>query len=321
MKHIPRLLLLTLLLGVPLGFFLAESLRSAPPLIRLSGSMPEAGGWSEEVLDLQVGEQAHLLLTSADVIHGFAIGKTEVHLDEIKPGEWRELRWTPQEPGEYTFYCTRWCGPNHWRMTGKIRVTDAAGEFPTPGPAAIPRFVSYGVDIDHRHTLNALINIQPSAAHGEQLGIEPSLGWQDALDPDLTTPQQAWDRLRRDPAAELLSDEALWDWLAWLWLRELNPAAVEEGRQLFAANCAACHGSSGEGDGVMALHYPDPPPANFTSLPHMGGASSVHFEGKILRGGMGTSMPYWGGIFHPAQISSLIDFLWSLVFNAGQQPG
>jgi mono/diheme cytochrome c family protein len=38
-------------------------------------------------------------------------------------------------------------------------------------------------------------------------------------------------------------------------------------------------------------------------------ASPARLQGKIIRGGMGTGMPYWGPIFTDEQIWNLVAFL------------
>ena len=36
------------------------------------------------------------------------------------PGKVTDVTLTFDKPGTYTFYCTRWCGVNHWRMRGVV---------------------------------------------------------------------------------------------------------------------------------------------------------------------------------------------------------
>jgi len=43
-------------------------------------------------------------------------------------------------------------------------------------------------------------------------------------------------------------------------------------------------------------------------------------QGKIIRGGMGTGMPYWGPIFTEAQTWALVDYLWSFTFDYQEAP-
>jgi mono/diheme cytochrome c family protein len=45
------------------------------------------------------------------------------------------------------------------------------------------------------------------------------------------------------------------------------------------------------------------------------GASSALLQGKILRGGMGSGMPYWGPILTEAQMWALTDYLWTFQFG------
>jgi mono/diheme cytochrome c family protein len=56
-------------------------------------------------------------------------------------------------------------------------------------------------------------------------------------------------------------------------------------------------------------------PIDFTDAQNMLGASQAILEGKIIRGGMGTGMPYWGPILTNEQIQALIDYLWTFQFD------
>ncbi len=311
MKHIPGALLIILLILVPGAVLWGQARDRQPDVINLTARMSEAGGWSQDAIDLRVGEEVTFRLTSADVVHGFAIGRTHGEAIDVLPAVWSEFTWTPAEAGEYTFYCTRWCGPNHWRMTGTLRVYDENGELPDPGPSAPPRYHQYGVDLDKRQILETAGEVTPSAIRGRQLGVTPTESWWHSEEVDLTTPGEAWQRLRRDPATAGLSDMQVWDLLAHLWRADEDQAALRRAGEIFQANCAACHGQAGAGDGVMAPHFSDPGVADFTDLSRMATANSVLLEGKILRGGMGTGMPYWGKILSEEQIDWLVDFLWS----------
>ena len=85
--------------------------------------MPEQGGWLPGELSATVGEPLRLRLTSEDVTHSFAIGQSQAPPVDIFPGEVSEVILTFERPGKYTYYCTRWCGANHWRMRGTIEVS------------------------------------------------------------------------------------------------------------------------------------------------------------------------------------------------------
>ncbi len=56
-------------------------------------------------------------------------------------------------------------------------------------------------------------------------------------------------------------------------------------------------------------------PVNFTDSSQMLGASPALLQGKIIRGGMGTGMPYWGPIFTEEQTWALVDYLWTFQFE------
>jgi mono/diheme cytochrome c family protein/plastocyanin len=314
MKYATRVLLLITVFGVPIGLALAQSRAIKPNTVTLRARMAEAGGWSREVIEVTAGESYSFRLTSDDVVHGFTIARSDLEQVDIEPGKWTETSWTPELPGEYTYYCTRWCGPNHWRMTGTILVTDPTGTRPTPTSMPDPRYLAHELNIDDREGYSAAERIHPSAARGAALSTAPSLPWQDPLDPDLTTPAQAWESLRRDPALTHLDDLQLWDLLSLLWTSEVSSTTITAGREIYDANCTACHGAAGDGRGVMAEHFDDPPPADFTDLTRMATANNIMLEGKILRGGMGTSMPYWGSILTFEQIAALQQLIWQFTF-------
>ena len=72
-----------------------------------------------------------------------------------------------------------------------------------------------------------------------------------------------------------------------------------------AAQVAAEYANSGHQAG----------PSDFTD-PHRSLATSPAIQqGKTIRGGMGTGMPYWGPIFTEEQIWSLVDYLWTFQFD------
>jgi len=43
----------------------------------------------------------------------------------IMPGETQTLKWTPEKPGMYPFYCTDFCSALHQEMQGYVRVSPA----------------------------------------------------------------------------------------------------------------------------------------------------------------------------------------------------
>lgn len=107
--------------------------RGQTPLVH--ARMAEDGGWSPDTLNAVAGVPLQLRFASDDVVHGFAVGRLDFPSIDILPGQVREITLLFKEPGTYTFYCTRWCGLNHWRMRGIIEV---AGESTVSAPRANP---------------------------------------------------------------------------------------------------------------------------------------------------------------------------------------
>lgn len=294
--------------------------------------MAETGGWTPENLTAVVGEPLHLQLTSDDVLHGFAVGQTDLPAVDVFPGEISEVTLKFDRPGKYTFYCTRWCSVNHWRMRGTIEVSGLETNLETVTP---PLYITLGLDIDSEHHAEAIPERLPSAKRGADLGIKLPAEYQSREYYLSHSPVELWKALRDETSLPAFSDQDLWDLAALTWQSNTSSRELEIGRQLYAENCAACHGEAGAGDGVFAGildkseggNHPDAQPGEMTRRPsdftdpdHMLSVSSAHLQGKILRGGMGTGMPYWGPIFTDEQIWSLVAHLWTFQFELEDLP-
>ena len=318
-----RLLMALLVVALPLGIL---AVRGGETAVTLHATMPEKGGWLPDTLTVQAGIPLELHLISDDVMHGFAVGQTGWPAVDVKPGQMTEVTLTFERPGTYTYYCTRWCGSNHWRMRGTIEVTAKGGEEPdVTQPASPPSYVKLSLDIDASHDVDVQLNSPPSAARGAALDVNlppqysdrevyltqsPFVVWQ-ALRTEGETPA-----LRADAAsvveAAILTDSEAWDLVAAIWQAQTTDEQVQLGQTLYTQNCAACHGSGGAGDGVFGQAFDQA--TNFTNASNMLGASTAVLDGKIRRGGMGTGMPYWGTIFTDEEIEALIAYLWAFQF-------
>jgi mono/diheme cytochrome c family protein/plastocyanin len=333
-ERFARWFVLVIAIGLPAIVVFARTAAGGPTEMR--GVMADEGGWTPGEILAQVGVPIDLRLTSDDVVHGFAIGHSNRPAVDVLPGKWTTTTLIFDRPGKYTFYCTRWCGANHWRMRGTIEVT---GDEANTAAETPPLYIMLNLDLGAPHPSDVVPSEKPSATRGAQLNITPAV----AADLDraeayrVQSPAQVWQQLRASSASNL-SDSDVWDLVALAWRSNTTPDQLAAGKKLYAENCAACHGETGQGDGVMAASLqtaassdmPGTPapdagagvighstvtPIDFTSARNMLGASSALLQGKIMRGGMGTGMPYWGPIFTEAQTWALIDYVWTLQFD------
>lgn len=316
---ISRILIVTgilLAVGAPL-FLWARS-----PLIH--ARMAEDGGWNPDVIQAEVGKPLHLKITSDDVVHGFAVGQMEMQSVDVLPGKVTDITLNFDKPGIYTYYCTRWCGLNHWRMRGTIEVSGSPSD---PEPATVPLYVSLDLDLDAPHDAPVVPTGKPSATSVQLLETYLPID-QSAEYYRSHSPYEVFESLQNTS----LTDGQRWDVVAYFWQSNTTPEALAKGKQLYAKNCAACHGENGAGDGVFADDLAEAgeasmqtmegamdmvmqSPVDFTDPRRILGASPALLQGKILRGGMGTGMPMWGSIFTEEQIWDLIAYIYSFQFE------
>lgn len=316
---ISRFLIVTgilLAIGAPL-FLWART-----PLIH--ARMAEDGGWNPDVIRAEVGTPLHLKITSDDVVHGFAVGQMEMQSVDILPGKVTDITLNFDKPGTYTFFCTRWCGLNHWRMRGTIEVSGSPLD---PEPVSPPLYVFLDLDLDAPHEAPLIPATQPSAINGQSLAVTNSitLSNEDYL---THSPYDVFAELKNTS----LTEEQRWNVVAYLWQSNTTSGSLANGKELYAQNCAACHGENGVGDGVFAddlaiagessmqtmegaMDMVMQSPVDFTDPQRMLGASPALLQGKILRGGMGTGMPMWGAIFTEEQIWDLIAYIYAFQFD------
>ncbi len=297
------------------------------PLIH--ARMSDNGGWSPDILHARVGEPLHLRLTSDDVMHGFAVGQMDMQSADIQPGKVTDVTLAFDQPGTYTFYCTRWCGLNHWRMRGTIEVSGPSAS--SAASTAKPLYAVLGINIDAAHFAAVTPAGKPSAEQGAVIAAlfpanDPIQAYGTLDYYRSHSPAQAFSDLRLDPDLRSRTDAELWELVAFFWRSHTSPQDLAEGKKLFSQNCTACHGETGAGNGVFADQLAAAGtsggadmmlqrPANFTDAQRMLGASPALLEGKILRGGMGTGMPSWGPIFKEADIWKMISYLHTFQFK------
>ncbi len=77
-------------------------------------------------IEVEEGEQVHLVLHSADTTHGFAIPAFKVKAEIPKGGASVELSFLASRVGRFPIECSEYCGVGHKRMTGELVVTAGA---------------------------------------------------------------------------------------------------------------------------------------------------------------------------------------------------
>jgi nitrous-oxide reductase len=83
---------------------------------------------------IQVGDTVYFHVTNIDqdwdIVHGFAVMGAQNANMVIPPGETRTIKWVPQTPAVYPFYCTDFCSALHQEMSGYARVSPAGSNVP-----------------------------------------------------------------------------------------------------------------------------------------------------------------------------------------------
>lgn len=126
-----------------------------------------------------------------------------------------------------------------------------------------------------------------------------------------------------------LSPAERWDIVAALYFAATSPRLLASSQRLYQRDCIGCHGLDGRGDGpgaaeIAALNAGQSsdhgmamgnPPTDFSDLAAQAGAPDMRYYGKLVRGGMGTSMPYFGTLYSEDELWAIIAYLRSFAFE------
>lgn len=305
------------------GLIAAWSFSHQP--ITIHARIAEDGGFMPASIKARAGKSLRLRLISDDKEHSFALGQSDLQPVTFKPGEPAEITLTFDDPGTYTFYTTTPSSMNFWRMRGIIEVV-GDGETPVSEP---PLYVQLGLDLDKKHEAeeeHIELMRQPSAFRGTAFIDEIPVTYFTRDYYVSHSPMEVFEELRAESDLKSLSDEDVWDVVAYLWQKNTSPTALVEGNRLYQVNCAACHGENGAGDGQFANEmkaiadqnkdeHGIQVPTDFTNAEHLLEAKPAIVQGLLLRGGMGTGMPMWGTIFTDEQTWDLVAYLYSFQFE------
>jgi len=155
-EKIARVILVLLTAAVPGGvwFYQQVVLPGNYPdqarVVNLTG-MASTGKWTREsvsgwnywwkefprcdTLVFQAGTPIVLRVTSADVLHSFALPGVQKFRQpvDIPAGQWKTFLWTPADPQRQLFLCWQVCSPNHDNMRGVIEITGKKQQFERGG--------------------------------------------------------------------------------------------------------------------------------------------------------------------------------------------
>ncbi len=78
-------------------------------------------GYIDELLHVPADRPVRLVMTSEDVIHSMSIPAFRVKQDVV-PGRYTKVWFTPIEPGQFDLYCAEYCGDLHSGMISTVYV-------------------------------------------------------------------------------------------------------------------------------------------------------------------------------------------------------
>lgn len=81
-----------------------------------------------------------------------------------------------------------------------------------------------------------------------------------------------------------------------------------KGRSFYVANCAACHGERGDGEGPRA-YFIRPRPRNFTSSAARAALTPPALFEAVANGRVGTEMPAWNKVLTDQQIADVAEYV------------
>jgi len=81
------------------------------------------------------------------------------------------------------------------------------------------------------------------------------------------------------------------------------------GREIYMANCTACHGVRGDGLGSRA-YFMQPKPRNFLHIESRSMFNRPALFRAIMMGKAGTVMPAWGTVLSPQQVADVAEFVY-----------
>jgi cytochrome c oxidase subunit 2 len=102
-------------------------------------------------LHVPLGRPVRLVMTSQDVIHSFFVPDFRIKQDVV-PGRYTAIVFTPSRTGEYRLYCAEYCGTEHAMMLGRVVVMQPAAfaQWLEAGPRQ-PGMAAHGYELYRRY--------------------------------------------------------------------------------------------------------------------------------------------------------------------------
>lgn len=104
-------------------------LREIAPGIYEAYIVAQMWAYTPSRIELPVGSELTIFVTSPDVQHGLKVRDTNINL-QVVPGQVSTLSHTFDEVGEFPFICHEYCGIGHAAMFGSITVIPTSGATP-----------------------------------------------------------------------------------------------------------------------------------------------------------------------------------------------
>ena len=181
-----------------------------------------------------------------------------------------------------------------------------------PGPPARPSLTRAQALYDHAC----------QQCHGEH-GVPPPTGAPTGArlpsfsDPDWLddqTPAEVFETMRTGHGDQKLGLQESWDAATFVWSFGRTPAQVDDGRRLFAAHCADCHGPAGDGIGAVIEERPATS-SDFSLVGTLATDSDADLTAAVADGLPEFGMPPFADVLTVADRRSLIAYLRALPFS------
>ncbi len=95
---------------------------------------------------------------------------------------------------------------------------------------------------------------------------------------------------------------------------------VKRGELFYMANCATCHGATGDGQGPRA-YFINPKPRNFLHPASRQSLNRVMLFATISQGKLGTEMPAWNKVLNQQEIANVAEFVFQKFIQPGSEAG